>query len=176
MLRAIKDVRQLRRRRHRRRDQLLPRHARAEGVDRGSGRSPIGCTAAKATTHSCTPKPDHVPATFTVLNMFVDDIDETVDELTTKGVTPERYESLDTRRPRHLPRWGRSVAWVHRPRRATSSTSRNNTERPQPHRPAGAVTSLLRPLVGAAVHAVAPDTRVDGRHGRFTPATPATCS
>lgn len=134
MLRAIKDVRQLRRRRHRRRDQLLPRHARAEGVDRGSGRSPIGCTAAKATTHSCTPKPDHVPATFTVLNMFVDDIDETVDELTTKGVTPERYESLDTRRPRHLPRWGRSVAWVHRPggqrrrHRATTLNDRNRTD------------------------------------------------
>ncbi len=40
------------------------------------------------------PKEDHVPATFTVLNFVVDSIDETVDELTQKGVSFERYDSM----------------------------------------------------------------------------------
>lgn len=37
------------------------------------------------------PKPDHVPATFTVLNFPVTNIEETVDELTRKGVSFEQY-------------------------------------------------------------------------------------
>ena len=40
------------------------------------------------------PKPDHVPAVFTILNFPVDDIDEAVDELTRRGVTFERYEGF----------------------------------------------------------------------------------
>ena len=38
------------------------------------------------------PKPNHKPATFTVLNFQVNDIDATVDELKRKGVSFERYE------------------------------------------------------------------------------------
>jgi predicted enzyme related to lactoylglutathione lyase len=38
------------------------------------------------------PKDDHEPATFTVLNLNVDDIDEAVDELTDRGITFESYE------------------------------------------------------------------------------------
>jgi catechol 2,3-dioxygenase-like lactoylglutathione lyase family enzyme len=38
------------------------------------------------------PKDDHQPATFTVLNFRVTDIDGAVDQLTAKGVTFERYE------------------------------------------------------------------------------------
>jgi predicted enzyme related to lactoylglutathione lyase len=41
------------------------------------------------------PKPDHTPATFTVLNFPVDDIDEAVDELTARGVGFERYEGFE---------------------------------------------------------------------------------
>ncbi|QJU53213.1 VOC family protein [Herbiconiux sp. KACC 21604] len=37
---------------------------------------------------------DHVPATFTVLNFVVPDIDVAVDELTAAGVTFERYEGM----------------------------------------------------------------------------------
>lgn len=37
------------------------------------------------------PKPNHAPATFTVLNFIVDDIDETVDELDRLGIEFERY-------------------------------------------------------------------------------------
>jgi catechol 2,3-dioxygenase-like lactoylglutathione lyase family enzyme len=41
------------------------------------------------------PKPDHAPATYTILNFVVDDVEETVDELTTRGVQFERYEGLE---------------------------------------------------------------------------------
>ena len=37
-------------------------------------------------------KKDHRPATFTVLNFIVDDIDIAVDELITRGVSMEQYE------------------------------------------------------------------------------------
>ena len=40
------------------------------------------------------PKPNHEPATFTVLNFPVDDLDAAVDELTAKGVTFERYPGM----------------------------------------------------------------------------------
>lgn len=39
-------------------------------------------------------KPDHVPATFTVLNFPVEDVDAAVDELASRGVTFERYEGF----------------------------------------------------------------------------------
>jgi predicted enzyme related to lactoylglutathione lyase len=41
------------------------------------------------------PKDDHVPATFTVLNFQVDDVDAAVDRLTAAGVSMERYEGFD---------------------------------------------------------------------------------
>jgi len=40
------------------------------------------------------PKPDHQPATYTILNFAVDDIDAAVDELARRGVHIERYEGL----------------------------------------------------------------------------------
>jgi catechol 2,3-dioxygenase-like lactoylglutathione lyase family enzyme len=41
------------------------------------------------------PKPDHVPATFTILNFPVDDIDAAVAELERRGVRFERYEGFE---------------------------------------------------------------------------------
>ena len=41
------------------------------------------------------PKPNHEPATFTVLNFPVDNIDAAVDELTAKGVQFEHYDMGD---------------------------------------------------------------------------------
>jgi catechol 2,3-dioxygenase-like lactoylglutathione lyase family enzyme len=38
------------------------------------------------------PKPNHTPATFTILNFPVDDVDEAVDELTKRGVRFEHYD------------------------------------------------------------------------------------
>jgi catechol 2,3-dioxygenase-like lactoylglutathione lyase family enzyme len=40
------------------------------------------------------PKQDHVPATYTILNFPVDDIDEAVDELTEKGIKFEQYAGM----------------------------------------------------------------------------------
>jgi len=40
------------------------------------------------------PKPDHVPAGYTILNFQVDDIDAAVDELVRRGVPMERYEGM----------------------------------------------------------------------------------
>jgi catechol 2,3-dioxygenase-like lactoylglutathione lyase family enzyme len=40
-------------------------------------------------------KPDFAPATYTILNFVVDDVDQTVDGLTKKGVRFERYEGFD---------------------------------------------------------------------------------
>jgi predicted enzyme related to lactoylglutathione lyase len=41
------------------------------------------------------PKDDHAPATFTILNFPVDDIDATVDDLASRGVTFEHYDGFD---------------------------------------------------------------------------------
>ncbi len=42
------------------------------------------------------PKENHEPATFTVLNFVVDDIDKAVDALIEKGITFEQYSELHT--------------------------------------------------------------------------------
>jgi catechol 2,3-dioxygenase-like lactoylglutathione lyase family enzyme len=39
-------------------------------------------------------KPNHTPASFTILNFVVDDIDAAVDELAAKGVVFEKYEGM----------------------------------------------------------------------------------
>ncbi|NEE04434.1 VOC family protein [Phytoactinopolyspora halotolerans] len=41
------------------------------------------------------PKPDHTPATFTILNFPVEDIDTAVDELTARGVEFLRYPQFE---------------------------------------------------------------------------------
>jgi predicted enzyme related to lactoylglutathione lyase len=38
------------------------------------------------------PKPNHTPASFTILNFPVDNVDEAVNELTAKGVVFEHYD------------------------------------------------------------------------------------
>ena len=59
------------------------------------------------------PKPDHTPATFTILNFPVEDIDAAVDELAARGVRFEKYDEVDERgvlRGRKLNR-GPDIAW-----------------------------------------------------------------
>ena len=41
------------------------------------------------------PKPDFAPATYTVLNFQVDDVEAAVDDLTGRGIRFERYEGFD---------------------------------------------------------------------------------
>ncbi len=40
------------------------------------------------------PKDDHEPASFTILNFAVEDIDAAVDDLTGRGIAFERYEGM----------------------------------------------------------------------------------
>jgi catechol 2,3-dioxygenase-like lactoylglutathione lyase family enzyme len=59
------------------------------------------------------PKPDHTPATFTILNFPVDDVEAAVDDLTSRGVTFERYEGtpLETDEKGVLRGEGPHIAW-----------------------------------------------------------------
>jgi predicted enzyme related to lactoylglutathione lyase len=41
------------------------------------------------------PKPDFIPATYTILNFPVEEVEATVDELAAKGVAFERYDGFD---------------------------------------------------------------------------------
>ena len=41
------------------------------------------------------PKDDHTPATYTILNFAVDDVEAAVDELGERGVRFERYQGFD---------------------------------------------------------------------------------
>ena len=56
-------------------------------------------------------KPDHVPATFTVLNFEVADIDAAVDELVAAGIRLERYEGLPQDEKGVMRDNGPSIAW-----------------------------------------------------------------
>jgi predicted enzyme related to lactoylglutathione lyase len=63
------------------------------------------------------PKPNHVPATFTVLNFPVKDVDLAVDELTKRGVRFEMYDLLDIKTDKKgiMRRNGRAIAWFKDP-------------------------------------------------------------
>jgi catechol 2,3-dioxygenase-like lactoylglutathione lyase family enzyme len=62
------------------------------------------------------PKNDHVPATFTVLNFPVDDVDEVVEELTDRGVRFERYEGGISTDEKGIARnEGPTIAWFKDP-------------------------------------------------------------
>lgn len=62
------------------------------------------------------PKPNHVPATFTVLNFIVDNVDTTVDELTTRGVQFENYNLPDLETDKKgIFRGGPTIAWFKDP-------------------------------------------------------------
>ena len=62
------------------------------------------------------PKPNHKPATFTVLNFQVNDIDATVDELKRKGVSFERYEGEMKTDEKGIHRdGGPTIAWFKDP-------------------------------------------------------------
>ena len=57
------------------------------------------------------PKPDHTPASFTILNFPVDDIDQAVEELTARGVPIQRYEDFQTDDWGIYRGQGHSIAW-----------------------------------------------------------------
>jgi len=62
------------------------------------------------------PKPNHTPASFTVLNFIVDDIEKAVDELKQTGVRFEKYEGeLKTDKKGIHRNGGPRIAWFKDP-------------------------------------------------------------
>ena len=57
------------------------------------------------------PKPDHTPATYTVLNFPVDDVEREVDELSAKGVRFERYAGFEQDEKGIARGMGPDIAW-----------------------------------------------------------------
>ena len=60
-------------------------------------------------------KPDFVPATYTILNFPVDDIDAAVAGLAERGVTFERYDGLDQDERGISRGMGPAIAWFKDP-------------------------------------------------------------
>lgn len=61
------------------------------------------------------PRPDHTPADYTILNFPVDDIDAAVDELTSRGVSIERYEGFKQDERGIMREEGPYIAWFKDP-------------------------------------------------------------
>jgi predicted enzyme related to lactoylglutathione lyase len=61
------------------------------------------------------PKPDFEPATYTILNFPVDDLDAAVDELTSRGVEMERYDGFDQDDKGIMRDNGPTIAWFKDP-------------------------------------------------------------
>jgi catechol 2,3-dioxygenase-like lactoylglutathione lyase family enzyme len=64
------------------------------------------------------PKPNHTPATFTILNFPVENIDRAVDELAKRGVQFEKYDNQDIKTDEkgiHRGSVGPKIAWFKDP-------------------------------------------------------------
>ena len=66
------------------------------------------------------PKPNHEPATFTVLNFVVPDVEKAVDDLTRAGIEMERYDDIpdinqDAKGIARDLRGGPAIAWFKDP-------------------------------------------------------------
>jgi catechol 2,3-dioxygenase-like lactoylglutathione lyase family enzyme len=57
------------------------------------------------------PKPDHEPATFTILNFPVPDVEAAVDDLAARGVTFQRYEGFEQDAKGIFRSGGPLIAW-----------------------------------------------------------------
>jgi catechol 2,3-dioxygenase-like lactoylglutathione lyase family enzyme len=61
------------------------------------------------------PKPDHIPATYTILNFPVEDIVGAVDELAARGVTCKQYHNFDQDEKGIFRGGGPFIAWFEDP-------------------------------------------------------------
>jgi len=61
------------------------------------------------------PKPDHEPATYTILNFPVDDIDQAVDALGARGVDFQRYDDAEQDEKAIARGEGPYIAWFKDP-------------------------------------------------------------
>ena len=60
-------------------------------------------------------KPDHTPATYTILNFPVEDVEGTVDALAARGVEFEKYEGFEQDEKGILRGQGPLIAWFRDP-------------------------------------------------------------
>jgi predicted enzyme related to lactoylglutathione lyase len=61
------------------------------------------------------PKPDFTPATYTILNFPVDDVEAAADELSSRGVEFERYEGFEQDEKGIARAEGPAIAWFKDP-------------------------------------------------------------
>ena len=77
----------------------------------------LGIKIANARSLFIYPKPNHTPATFTILNFPVEDIDKDVDELKAQGIKFEKYddENIKTDEKGIFRGGGPNIAWFKDP-------------------------------------------------------------
>ena len=76
------------------------------------------------------PKPDHTPATFTVLNFVADDVDRAVDELTKLGIRFQIYDKGELKTDDRGVFQGKpKIAWFKDPAGNFLSILENNSKR-----------------------------------------------
>lgn len=86
---------------------------KAEVLDEGAGLLLLHLAGGRDTMVYL--KPDFVPATYTVLNFEVDDVEAAVDELTARGVTMKRYEGFEQDDKGIARGQGPDIAWFEDP-------------------------------------------------------------
>jgi catechol 2,3-dioxygenase-like lactoylglutathione lyase family enzyme len=77
------------------------------------------------------PKPDHIPASYTVLNFAVDDIDDAVDELRNRGVRLLRYDDAGSDDKGVVRGPDRDIAWFADPAGNIHSVAHLKTPLPE---------------------------------------------
>ena len=73
------------------------------------------------------PKPDHIPASFTLLNFVVEDIDDVVDQLNSRGVRFLRYEQFGADEKGIVRGPDRDMAWFSDPAGNNHAVARPKT-------------------------------------------------
>ena len=76
-------------------------------------------------------KPEHIPASYTVLNFVVDDVDDAVDELRRRDVRLLRYDDLGADDQGIVRHPDRDIAWFADPAGNIHSVARLKTPLPQ---------------------------------------------
>jgi catechol 2,3-dioxygenase-like lactoylglutathione lyase family enzyme len=90
-------------------------YGRTLGVDVGEENGMLTLKFPGGHTVLIYPKDDHQPATYTCLNFQVDDIDAAVRDLTSAGVTFERYEGQPQDEQGIVREYGPPIAWFKDP-------------------------------------------------------------
>jgi hypothetical protein len=92
-------------------------YAKTLGVDVSESHGMLTLRLAGGTNVLIYPKPNHVPASFTVLNFPVKDVDLAVDELKKRGVRFEQYDlpNLKTDEKGIMRGNGPTIAWFKDP-------------------------------------------------------------